>query len=116
MGILTSAAPKQPQRATGSGTEAGRIEKAHGNVLGWYPLAALGNARIWLMWHNPKNYYQIFKTDHEPGHRPEMVAEVKGQGNAQLRVETLMRGRTKDEQHISYYMSNYSSSRRQMPR
>jgi hypothetical protein len=67
------------------------------------------------MWHNPKNYYQIFKSDHEPGHRPEMVAEVKERGNAEVLVEKLMRERGKDEQQISYYMSTYSSSRRKMP-
>jgi hypothetical protein len=67
------------------------------------------------MWHNPKNYYQIFKSDHEPDHRPEMVAEVKERGNAEVLVGKLMRERGKDEQQISYYMSTYSSSRRKMP-
>jgi hypothetical protein len=64
------------------------------------------------MQHNPKNYYQIYKTDHE--HLPEMVAEVKGRGHAEVLVEKYMRERTKDEHHISYYMSTYSSSRRKM--
>jgi hypothetical protein len=68
------------------------------------------------MHHNPTNYYQIYKTDHR--NPPEMIAEVKGRGNAQIRVEALNLGRTSEEikQDISYYMSNSSSSRRQMTR
>jgi hypothetical protein len=70
------------------------------------------------MWHNPKNYYQIYRTDHKPGHTPVMIEEVKGLGNAQILVDSLMRRRSEEEkqQDISYYMSNFSSSRRKMLR
>lgn len=47
-----------------------------------------------------------------------MIAEVKGRGNAQIRVEALNLSRTEEElkQDISYYLSNFSSSSRQMTR
>ena len=68
------------------------------------------------MWHNPKNYYQIYKTSDQPGRHHEMVDEVKGRAAAEVLVDKLMRERGADAQNIGYYMSTYSSSRRKMSR
>ncbi len=62
-----------------------------------------------------EGYYQIYKNDQIPGHKHEVVDEIKGLDNAVWLVEKLMRERPLDQQSVSYYRSTYSTSRRKMP-
>ncbi len=63
------------------------------------------------MHHLPRNYYQIYRVDHQRN-QEQMVAEAEGLHEAEKLVEKYLRNMTPSEvkDEISYYRSTLSSS------
>jgi len=64
----------------------------------------------------PRNYYQIYRVDHQRN-QEQMVAEVEGLHEADRLTEKYLRNMTLAEMNaeISYYRSTVSSSAPKMP-